>query len=158
MPLSDEQIFDLAAAYERQSQIEGRAKKEKKKVGDQICEELEVRGVKSLTASDGTTVTRTQAESVQFDEKGLWASLRFAVRRKVFRASLPFSKLSEPDQRDLHAWLKERGLTKHLVWSLDTSALTAEVQNGRISSELLAEHSKIVKNAPFPRISHGTGE
>ena len=156
--LSDDQIFNLAAAYERQAEIEGRAKKEKKTISDSIASELGDRGVKSLTASDGTTVTRVQAENVVIDDKGLWADLKPRQRRKAFRASLTISELPAADQKALMELLRERGLTKNVRWTLDASMLNNAVQNDEIDAEIVSNHSEIVKNAPYIKVSHGTGE
>lgn len=156
--LSDDAIFNLAVAYERQAELEGRARKEKQGISKRICEELEGRGSKSLTAEDGTTVTRVQAENVIIDEKALYADLRPAQRRKVYRPSLNVSALPTEDQKALLAFLRERGLRNKITWNLDTSALSSEVQAGKIDGEVVAEHTTIVKNAAFVRVSRGTGE
>ena len=58
--LKTTEIFTLAAEYERQAEVEGKAKKIKKELGDNIAGELELRDTKSLTHTDGTTVTRVQ--------------------------------------------------------------------------------------------------
>lgn len=156
--LKTSEIFTLAAEYERQAEIEGRAKKTKKELGDNIAGELLARKTKSLTHSDGTTVTRVQSTNIVINDATLYGDLTPAQRRKVYRRSLDISALPAAAQKAIVEALREHKASKAVKHTLDHTALAAEVQAGNIEPEIVAAHSNIVENAPYVRISHGTGE
>ena len=156
--LKDAEIFTLAAEYERQAEIEGRAKKTKQGVQKSLCEELEARKTSSLTADDGTKVTRVQTENVIVHGDTLYGDLSPAQRRMAYDRHLPFAELPADAQKAVAALLKEMGHTKAIKVALNTTKLSEAVQNGKIDADVVAEHTDITKNAPYIRISHGTGD
>jgi hypothetical protein len=156
--LKDSEIFVLVAEYERQAEIEGRAKKTKKGIQDSICEELQIRGTTSLTADDGTKVTRVQTENINIDGDALYGDLKPAQRRLAYRRSLVLSELPAEVQRALMDVLKTNGVASAVNVALDTSGLAAAVQEGKIDAEIVAKHTTITMNAPYIRPSHGTGD
>jgi hypothetical protein len=157
--LKTAEIFTLGAEYERQAETEGQAKKRKKEIGDSIATELELRKVSTLTSSeDGTRITRVQTESVTIDGPALYGDLKPSQRRRVYRRSVAFSDLSDEAQVAVLAALKATGEAKKVKTTLDTSALAAAVQEGVIDAEVVEPHTTITPNAPYIRISHGTGD
>ena len=156
--LKDAEIFTLAAEYERQAEIEGRAKKAKQGVQKSLCEELEARKTTSLTADDGTKVTRVQTENVIVDGDALYGSLTPRQRKLAYDRTLDFGSVPVEVQKALAQLLKDLGYSKAIGHRLNLSALSEAVQSGKIDADVVAEHTDITKNAPYIRISHGTGD
>lgn len=151
--ISDKEIFKQVEIYVEGKAKENTGKAEAKRAQDAITTELGIRKTKSLTASNGTTVTRVQSEGVEYDSEGLYADLTPKQRREVYEDNINLNALPRAKRKAIiEALTKEerKEVTTHV---LDVDNLSAAVQKGDIPAKTVAKHSKIKVGSPYIRVS-----
>lgn len=160
--LTDKQLFSLAHEHEDAKANESKWKGLKDRAKTRILTEMARRDAKTITQdSTGLRITRTQAETVIYDQEGirLDTKIKAAIRRRIFRRSWNFAMLTKERQAEVQAAIiamltpaERRACT---VWTLDVDAMSREVQAGDLDPKLIAPHSEIKKSAAYVTISLG---
>jgi len=158
--LSKDECFALAREYEEQHKTEGLAKKRKTEISKALVYNIfERMKLKTLTARGSSTrITVVQNERVEYDENGLYRALRPVQRRMAFDTHVNLNGLSPETRKALIAAVPRDELKAVTTHSLNVENLSSTVQAGKIDAKLVAEHSEVVKDSPYVRISQGGGE
>lgn len=150
--LSDKDIFVLVSVYRDNKAKENTAKAAVKKAQVAITDELLQRKTKSLTASNGTTVTLVQPESVEYDADGLYSDLKPKQRREVFEDNINLNALPKAKRIEILDLLTKDEREEITTHVLVVDKLSSEVQAGNIDAKTVAKHSSIKKSSPYIRI------
>lgn len=155
--LTKSECFALAREYEEAHKAEGTAKKRKTEISRSLVYNIfERMKVKSLTARDSSTrITVVQNEHVEYDQPGLWRALKPSQRRLAFDTNVNLNALSPETRKALIAAVPRDELKAVTTHSLNVDNLSMAVQKGKIEGSIVAEHSEVVKDSPYVRISHG---
>lgn len=161
-PLSDAEVFALAAGYENASKTEADAKKTKTETAKQIISELftrrKVSSVESSQFGPFTRITVSQAKHMEYDEDGLWKDMTPAQRREAFDTLVNLNALPTDVRKAVIAALPAIERRKVTTHRLNLDKLSLAVQNKKVPAKLVAKHAEEVKNAPYITISHGSGK
>lgn len=162
--LTTGEVFALASKYEVAQKTAAAADADRREAANAIVGELERRKTSALESDEFgafTRITKVQNESVVYDEATLYKALTPAQRREAFDYSIDISILPEADRKALNKALidllspaQRKAARRH---RLNVDRLSAAVQEGIISQDVVAEHAEVVKSAAYIRISHGSG-
>lgn len=159
--LSTAEIFAWARQYEDAAKAVGAAGKLKTEAQRRLTDDLLRRKTRSLESDKHgpfTRVTLVQNESVEYDESGLYGALRPAQKRLAYDRFVNLNALSADARKRVIQVLTKDELAAVTTYSLNVEKLSAAVQAKQISAKLVAKFARMVKAAPYIRISHGKGE